>query len=320
LLNIFDIKNGFFYTISLLIFIVICYKIKFKSLILVIISILSIILIPYYSNVVNSGNWPATLKGNNINYKILIIVDEFDAVQSSKIIDKFVITPTFYYVNDRNTINTADAFIKLFFPENNLNQISPCGIKTLCDDSHIFSFDSIFNKNIDAKKLYSGFYFPGCINSSDEICKIRPLIGSPFNSLKCYINRIYKNLFVDSCQDKYKYFLDLTSLTIDDFSDFISNNKSGYIVLHVPISHPPGPTFNLKDDIEIYTENVLTFINNILILLNNNNKSFELEIISDHPLRTELWCNASFYSKDYISCLDLIGDGYGKQTPLIIWK
>lgn len=319
----FSVTSFFFNSIGLLFlpFLLVLsyffYIVKFRSFYILIFLSLGLFLIPLFSTNIHTGNWPINLKNSNVSYKILIIVDELDAIESRKFLNQLIIKPLSYYELDRSTFNTADSFIKLFFPNSNLKQISPCGYKTLCDNDFYFRFDSIFNKKISDIKFYSGFYFPGCKNSDNEICVLKPLIKSPINSLQCFIYRKSGIFFMNSCKGKYEYFVELTNQSLIDLRKFISQYDSGYIVLHVPISHPPGPTFNISDDLKLYNKNTLFFINNVLTLLRN--KKFELDIISDHPFRTEIWCNSNFYRADELNCSRIARD-YGKKTPFISWS
>ncbi len=311
-------ENNILLFILLPLIAIIYYIIRFRSLIVIFCLILGLFIAQNFSGPINSGNWPSNLKDPKIDYKVLIIVDELDAIDAKKMIPNFIQEPFSYSELDRIAYNTADAFIRLFFPSSNLNQISPCGIQTLCDGIQFFRFNSVFNKEISEKRLYSGFYFPGCRKSINEECHVSALIESPLNSLQCYINRNFKTFFVDSCKLKYQYFIKLSESFLLDLKKFINVNKSGYIILHVPISHPPGPTFVLDEDLKIYNKNVTLYINDVLKILQNT--KFELDVISDHPLRTEIWCYSDFYNDQKASCSKIIESGYGKRTPIINWK
>jgi hypothetical protein len=248
---------------------------------------------------------------------VIVIMDEFDAHSARKILARLRVPPTKYAEVNRKYFNTADAMVRLFYPDYPLSQVSPCGPKTLCAGGELYRLGRFPSKIGGSPTFYRGFYFNPCGAHDKGNCRTAPLLHSMANQFACFYERNFSPGNFTFCSEKYKHFQRQATAAIADFRTFAASNASGLVIIHLALAHPPGPTGSILADVGVFEMNAVSAINDVLEVLVG--KSYQLSVIADHPFRREIWCESSFYASGSKECDELPKD-FGLKTPIVSWS
>ncbi len=233
---------------------------------------------------------------------IVLLLDELSASAAGPVVDQ--LRDAGLHVTERSIDpsgeNTLDV-IAAIWTRTNFSQSTPCGPTQLCSGSLVLDFAKVraSSENIDIV----GFYHRYC-----SIQGLRSCVFSPFptntagTDLACTIPGVNKLGFW-GCDDKRDFrpsFIALRENLQNKLLEAPFWQKGGILYAHLYTPHPLMG-IPLKSLSEEYTDNIANAALVVKLLAQKGKlafgNDFKVIVFSDHPLRQEVWCAESHYTK-----------------------
>lgn len=231
---------------------------------------------------------------------VVLLLDEFSGAETQRLAEALrdAGAPAVVAEIPAAGDNTIDV-VPQMFGSMRLTGIRQCTTTALCGNEGVFDFAGVHFKPEEQVHIV-GMFHPYCATRGWKSCYQDDRTGqSALNSLLCTYLRLAPWLSIECEPLPIEVWAQFRKHMLDRVRESEFWNSGGHLFAHLPLPHPPGtgPATSLGAE---YLEGIERATELAVDVWKRGEHQwpgrFRLVVVSDHPLRTTLWCKFARYA------------------------